>query len=908
MLKAHLPLMALGLAAALSAQYPPETQWRTIRTAHFDVVFSREVAGDAQRLANALETMYQPLSQSLGATLPRHTTVLLANQGVTRYSGGSVSLMPRMATMQAMPMQGFWGTNDWINTLTVAEGRRLVQIAKINHGFAKAAYLFFGESGLEFVGAWSMPAWWLAGDVRAAQTGLLRGGVGQYASSEMMMRTMLMSGQKFSFMKAMHGSLKEAVPGEAELGSILVNHVERQAGAGSWGSIMTRAARNSWNPFSVSSAMKKETGMSAASNFRQTMSQLQETWTAQAQGVAFRRLQVINAVPKRSFTTYFQPVFEQDGSVLAQKAGFDTYPLEIVRVRPDGKEQTVFRFAPTVNGANRTSVVNGKMVWDEYVPDVRWQRSYSEILIRDLATGRTRRLTHGARFQNPVLSPNGGRILVVEFLPDRRCSLVILDAENGAELRRLSSPDNYMIYTPAWSEDGTRAVMISQNGQGRALTVADLETGAFRDVIPHRDEELGNPVFYRDYVLYKSSSQGLVNIFAVRIADGRTYQVTSAQFGADFPAVSPDGSKLLYSDYTARGYNLAELPLDPSSWKPVDWVAGPTSLGYQKDTRDYSAAIPATQHPVQNYRAAPHLFDVHSWGVTSPPPDLGFGLQSNDKMGLLAANASFLYNTTEQAAGFQTGLSYSRYFPVLYFNFSDRNRKLEYVDRTDRFTERTAAAGFAIPLNFSRGIYFTRLNFGAGVEHIRLLNGGLVPLTYSLGFAHVRQSAARDLAPVWSQVLRVIYSHQVLADPYTANRLAAAGRFALPGMAQHHALVLAGGYERNNGSYLFSRTVPFPRGYTAYTGRNLTTLSGSYSVPLWYPDLAIGQLLYIKRVAGNTFYDYGKQDNRLYRSAGAEVVFDVNLFHWPGFRVGVRESYRLDYCNRRLQPFVAFGW
>ena len=142
MRNAHLPLMALGLAAALWAQYPPETQWRTIRTAHFDVVFPREVAADAQRLANALETMYQPLSQSLRATLPRHTTVLLANQGVTRYSGGFVSLMPRMATMQAMPMQGFWGTNDWINTLTVAEGRRLVQIAKINHGFGKAAYLF----------------------------------------------------------------------------------------------------------------------------------------------------------------------------------------------------------------------------------------------------------------------------------------------------------------------------------------------------------------------------------------------------------------------------------------------------------------------------------------------------------------------------------------------------------------------------------------------------------------------------------------------------------------------------------------------------------------------------------------------------------------------------------------------
>jgi WD40-like Beta Propeller Repeat len=908
MISMRLPLLALGLVAAVWAQYPPETQWRTIRTAHFEVVFPREVEADAQRLANALETMYQPLSESLGARLPRHNTVLLANQGVTRYSGGFVSLMPRMATMQAMPMQGFWGTNDWINTLTVSEGRRLVQVAKINHGFGKVAYTLFGESGLALVAGWSMPAWWLAGDVRAAETGLLRGGVGQYASSETALRALLMSGQSYSFMKAMHGSLKDAVPSEAELGAFLVNHVERNAGPQSWDSIMARAARNSWNPFSVSYAMKKETGMSAAANFQQTMSQLQETWKSQAQAASFSRPQIINTAPKLSFTTYIQPVFEKDGSILAQKAGFDTYPLDIVRVRPDGKEQTVFRFAPTVNGAGRTSVVNGRIVWDEFVPDVRWQRSYSEILIRDMATGPTRRLTHGARFQNPVLSPDGARIAVVEFLPDRRCSLVILDANNGAELRRLPSPDNDMIYTPAWSEDGARLAMITQNGQGRALTVAELESGRFQDVIPHRDEELAHPVFFHDYILYKSSSQGIVNIFAARIADGQTFLVTWAQFGADFPSVSPDGTKLLYSDYTARGYNLAELPLDPASWKQVDWVAGPTSLGYQKNTHDVSGEIPATPYHVDSYRPSAHLFDVHSWGLTSGPPDLGFGLQSNDKMGLLGVNASFLYNTTEKTPGFETGLSYSRFFPVLYFDFVDRNRSLQYVDHTDHFTERSATAGFTIPLNFSRGMYFTRLSFGASVEDIRLQNGGLLPLNYRMGFSHIRQSAARDLAPAWSQILRVTYDHQVLANPYTANHLAATGRFAFPGLVKHQALVLAGGYERNDGSYLFSRSVLFPRGYTAYTGRNLTAFSSTYSVPLLYPDLAIGQLLYIKRVAGNAFYDYGKQDNQLYRSAGAELVFDVNLFHWPGFRVGVRESYRLDYRNRRLQPFVAFGW
>jgi hypothetical protein len=132
-------LLAFCLATTLRAQDPPGTEWRRIRTEHFDVIFPHGIEADAQRAANSLETLYAPLSQSLGASLPRHTVVMLANQTVTRYSGGYVSLFPRMATFNMMPAQGFWGTNDWITSLTATEGRRLVQIAKMNHGFGKVA-------------------------------------------------------------------------------------------------------------------------------------------------------------------------------------------------------------------------------------------------------------------------------------------------------------------------------------------------------------------------------------------------------------------------------------------------------------------------------------------------------------------------------------------------------------------------------------------------------------------------------------------------------------------------------------------------------------------------------------------------------------------------------------------------
>ena len=121
--------------------------------------------------------------------------------------------------------------------------------------------------------------------------------------------------------------------------------------------------------------------------------------------------------------------------------------------------------------------------------------------------------------------------------------------------------------------------------------------------------------------------------------------------------------------------------------------------------------------------------------------------------------------------------------------------------------------------------------------------------------------------------------------------------------------MLESGHERQHGIYYFSSQIRFPRGYSPFTGTDLTKDSATYEMPLLYPDLTLSQLAYIKRVAGNLFYDYGKVGNRLYRSTGVEAVLDLNFLHFPDtFRFGVRYAYRIDYGGKRIQPFVAFNW
>jgi hypothetical protein len=80
-------------------------------------------------------------------------------------------------------------------------------------------------------------------------------------------------------------------------------------------------------------------------------------------------------------------------------------------------------------------------------------------------------------------------------------------------------------------------------------------------------------------------------------------------------------------------------------------------------------------------------------------------------------------------------------------------------------------------------------------------------------------------------------------------------------------------------------------------------------MPLFYPDWSIGQAAYIKRISGNLFYDYGKVGSLLYRSTGVEGVFDTNFLHFPfPLRIGVRYAYRIDFGDKRIQPFLAFNW
>ena len=93
--------------------------------------------------------------------------------------------------------------------------------------------------------------------------------------------------------------------------------------------------------------------------------------------------------------------------------------------------------------------------------------------------------------------------------------------------------------------------------------------------------------------------------------------------------------------------------------------------------------------------------------------------------------------------------------------------------------------------------------------------------------------------------------------------------------------------------------VSYPRGYYNRTDDKLLSLKFNYKLPLFYPDLIIGPVLYVKRLKANLFLDYAQGKNgrrdKYMRSMGTEFTADMHIMRFLlPVDMGARFAYRPD--------------
>ena len=109
-------------------------------------------------------------------------------------------------------------------------------------------------------------------------------------------------------------------------------------------------------------------------------------------------------------------------------------------------------------------------------------------------------------------------------------------------------------------------------------------------------------------------------------------------------------------------------------------------------------------------------------------------------------------------------------------------------------------------------------------------------------------------------------------------------------------------------TYFFRNSVPVPRGQSVSRFQDFYTMSANYTLPLWYPDIAVGPLINFQRVRGNAFVDYaaGQKSlfgsNQAYTSIGGELKFDVNIMRFlPQWNFGLRYSYAVEINTPKFE-------
>jgi len=948
-------LTALAQTLPVLDQNPTSLRWYQLNTPHFRVLYPTGLDSTAQRTANRLEDLYEPASASLGKQ-PRRLSVLLQNQ--TTNSNGFVTLFPRRSEFFAIAPQdpGLLGTFNWLDLLAVHEYRHVVQNDKALQGYGRVLNTLLGSTGL-YLPLFTVPDWFAEGDAVSNETLLSTSGRGRIPNFDLGMRANLLAGNRFDYPKAVSGSFRDNVPNHYVLGYFLTTYLKRTYGPDVWSRVLNRNYRRFPWPFAFSASIKDETGLRTEDLYRKTMDDLTETWQKQQEQITltpadpFPTKAEKQRTAKPVFTNYQHPQFLNDSTVICLKSGLGDTP-RLVILRKNQPEKTI-QVQGFTNDPGFLSANASKACWIEFGYDPRWsQRIYSTIRLLDLKTGKLTRLTHHTRYTTVAISPDNSKLLVVDNTERYKTQLLVLDALTGKVLKTLPNPANEFYQHPRWYEDSRTILVIVLKDGRKTLRRLDTESGNQLDLLPWTNENISHPQPWANYVFYNSPRSGIDNIYAVNSTSKAVFQVTSRPLAAYHAAVSPSGSRLAFEDFSATGYRITDMPLNPSDWRPVTEPVRENLVRYfgSLANREPGAAegrqvladssINITPYSPSRFRRLVHTFNVYNWGpvLSSSGQTLSIGLNSQDLLSTTQLSAGYTYNQTERTGNFYALLSYQGLYPIIDVSFQRGARSTSlYIDkvvpadslRTDRWTYNQVTAGFRLPLQLTNSKYIQGISLSAYYNYLQV-SGYDLPYRYitevgsSGSLSALLRQSKRDVAPRWGQTIAVNYRTTPFGGKLTAEQLGIQGNVFLPGLGKHHSLRLRAGYQlQAQGTYQFGAAVFYPRGQAYIADDQIKAGSVEYRLPVADTHWSLGRWLYVQRIKAAGFVDgvngqssvevrdiYGRlrgYETQIhnFQTTGLDVSFVFNALRLrTSFEAGFRSIYNLTTGQWLIQPLV----
>jgi hypothetical protein len=920
-----------------TGQDPASIRWRQIQTTNFQIIYPDYFEEQAQKLAAKLEAIYPLGGFSLGHN-PQKFPVILHTQTVK--SNGLVAWAPKRAEFYTTPHQSIY-PQDWLEQLALHEFRHVVQVDKVNSNLPWWTRFLLGEQVTALLFGAYLPWWLIEGDAVVTETVFSNYGRGRFPSFLMEHKAQVLENGIFSYDKAYFGSFRDFVPNHYKLGYYLAGNIRARHGSGIWEEVLTRAGEKPFAIFPMRQILKKQTGLNTVQNYYSVFDSLQIVW--RRSDIEFNPVQFdVITEPGKFYTGYNHNYWLNDTVLLSFKTAYNKIP-SFVKIGINGEENHVV--SPGIVFSESVNYRGEWIIWSEQIADPRWQHS-GRSLIKLYHSQTKKRIQIRPEYKafSPAVSPDETKVAVVETDFSNNYFLSVYSLPGGELLHRFQSPQNNYFFTPEWLDNHKVAtVILTKNG--KKLAEVDFQSDKMNVIhLP----ELGEIKHLRasgDWLYFISSYSGKNSLYRIHLTQQNIEQVFEPRFGAESPAISPNGKTIAVSDYTANGFRLISIPSHHQKVVPIGKV-NPAYYQLAETLKQQEPGLPVFSdsitelYPSEKYSKTAHLLNFHSWApihIDAANYEFypGFSLMSQNRLGTAETVLGYKWDHAENTGRFVADYIFRGWYPVFDFNFSHGNRASRFTQInqtvnnqgevisqdtiTTRFSwgQTNAGLNIRLPLVLGRGplnrVIQPELQYAFNYYKRqestpeRFHTGSFHSLGYRFYFHQVLRQSYLDMYPDFGFILDGTFRHSPAGMLRAGQMFAVESVLYLPGIMKNHGIrIFAGAQQKeSNGTLGFSDVVRYARGWGRIPTTSVYTGGSDYKLPLFYPDLNIMGLLYVRRVKASIFADYTRLKGNFYQngsvagtfttdisSVGTELTADVNImrFYAPS-TIGFRTSY-----------------
>ncbi|MGF7139235.1 TolB family protein [Roseimarinus sediminis] len=934
-------LCFLLTASVLNAQYFNNGQnsagikWKRIESLHFEVIFPEGFEEKAKAIAGMMEKSYDYATVTLKQK-PKKISVILHTETVK--SNAFLGWAPSRIEMFTTPHPEIY-SQDWLEQLAIHEFRHMVQISKIESEMPRVLRFLFGEQAAALITAAYLPFWFIEGDAVAIETGLSNSGRGRFPAFHRELKAQLVENNPFSYSKAYLGSYKDHVPNHYQMGYFMTATPRMLYNKPVWDEVVHHVAAHPFSFVAFNQGLKKSLGLNKTELYDTVFNYLEQRWREEDKYKFSTAYQLLS--PKQeAYTNYRYGYPLGNKKYLALRSSLNDIDRFVV-LDSIGREEKLF----TPGSAFKASISQQDelLIWSERLAHPRWHHNDRSLLrIFNINTRKNENRRYDFTLFSPVLSPDKEYIAAVK-VARYQFSLIVIDRGSGKIVKELKTKENDFFINPSWSPDGKVLYTVAMRENKKSIRKVDLETGRFNVVFPYNNQEIAYPIAWNNGLAFVAGYSGVDDLYFLD-ENKQLFRLVASRFGLSNPAIIKN--ELVFSTYTAKGYQLAGIPVDSLQFKfvnidsiPFNYPIANTLARQEPGVIDFSIDD-GISYQSEKYNKTARLFKFHSWAPVSIDPYHyrlypGISVMSQNMLSTTEFTAGYRYFNNSKRGEYYLNLKYMGWYPVLNVGIDHGPRETSYLQlnqyvnsnhevvRTDtisksfRWKNSDVNLHVYLPLNLSRGRFFSKIQprLRYNLSSVKAnddapaswTDGSYHAMEAGLYFYHIMHQSQQDLLPNLGFIFDGAFIRSLGGIAGNSSMYALAATTYLPGLHNNHGLSLYAGYQqRSRSEYAFSDRIRVARGHLHVSNDKLYTISAEYQLPLFYPDWQLGHLAYFKRFNMSVFYDqthYSQLQNSdtgadyggILQSSGIDLSTNMHLLGFIApVELGIRSAYLFD--------------